>query len=164
MVNEKNFGKEQIKVTIDRLLSSVPVSLFGDPVDGTTAYTVCIYDQHDVAAAVLRVNRPREQCGTSPCWKSLRRAGYKYTDKLLAADGIVQILLKSGAAGTGKVVAKGKRNLAKGLTALPIGVAAKLTSSRHATVQVLVSDAGCFGGTVNRVTEADGIVFKGDAP
>jgi hypothetical protein len=164
VVNERKFGKEQIKVVIDRLLSNVPVSSFGDPVAGRTAYTICLYDQLGGGVASLRVNRPQDRCGTRPCWKTLRGVGFKYTDQLLAADGVLQAVLKTGPVGTGKVVAKGKRNLAKGLTALPIGVAGRLTSNRQATVQIVVSDAGCFTGTVNRVTEADGTVFKGVTP
>ncbi len=164
MVNEKTFGKEQINVKVDKLLPALPLTFFGDPIAGNTAYAVCLYDKSNTLVGTLRVNRPHDQCGTAPCWKLAGSTGIKYTDKLLAADGVLQLVFKSGQAGTGRVVGKARRNLPKGLVAMPVGIAAKLTSDRHATVQLLSSNAGCVTGTVDRVSEASGILFKGTTP
>lgn len=164
LVNEKSFGREQIKVKVDKLLPSIPLAFFGDPVNGTTGYAVCLYNETNALVATLRVNRPHDQCGTQPCWKPVGTTGFKYGDKLLASDGMLQLLFKSGPAGTGKIVGKAKRNLAKGLTALPIGVAAKLTGNRHAMVQLMSSNAGCITGTVMSVREASDLSFKGSTP
>ena len=112
----------------------------------------------------LRVNRPQQTCGTRPCWKIAGGTSYKYADKLLAADGMLTLQVKSGAAGTGKFTAKGKNNLAKGQTALPTGVAAQLTGNRHATVQLMSSNAGCLTGTVDDVHDATPTLFKGTTP
>lgn len=163
-MNEKTFGKEQMKVKIDKLASTLPLTFFGDPVGGTTGYAVCIYAENNSRVATLRVNRPQQQCGTRPCWKIAGGTAYKYNDKLLTADGMLTVQLKAGPAGTGKFQAKAKRNLAKGQTAMPIGVAAQLTGNRHATVQLQSSNGGCLTGTVNTVTEADGSAFKGATP
>ena len=164
LVNEKSFGKEQITVKIDKLLPTVPLSFFGDPINGSTGYALCLFDESNTLIATLRANRPRDLCGTVPCWKLVGGIGYKYSDKVLASDGVLQFLFRSGQAGTGKIVGKAKRNLGKGLTALPIGVAAQLTGDRRATVQLMSSNAGCLTGTVTNVREASGLLFKGTTP
>lgn len=163
-VNEKTFGKEQIKVKVANLFTGVPLSFFGDPVTGTTGYAVCLYDETNTRVAAMQVNRAKQQCGTRPCWKISGGNSYKYSDRLLAADGMLALQLKSGAPGVGLFNAKGKNNLGKGMTALPIGVAAKLTGDRHATVQLMSSNAGCVTGTVNSVHDAVPSLFKGATP
>jgi hypothetical protein len=163
-VNEKRPGKEQIKVKIDRLLVDVPLGVYGDPVGGTTGYAVCLYDGANVLRAALRVNRPQAMCGTKPCWKVVGGPGFKYTDKLLASDGVLQLFTKSGLAGKAKVILKGKNDLPHGLTNLPTGVAAQLIGNSHATVQMMTSNAGCMTGAVTNVREADSLVFKGTTP
>jgi hypothetical protein len=164
LVNEKSFGKEQIKVKVDKLVPNLPLAFFGDPLAGTTGYAVCLYSATNTLVAALRVNRPHDQCGTQPCWKVVGGIGYKYGDKVLAADGVLQLLFRSGPAGTGKVIAKAKRNLAKGLTALPIGVAPNLVGNRRATVQLMTSNAGCITGTATHVSEASPALFKATSP
>ena len=163
-VNEKTFGKEQIKVKVGNLFSSIPLSFFGDPVVGTTGYAVCLYDDTNTRVASMRVDRAKQQCGTRPCWKVSGGTAYKYADRLLAADGMLTLQLKSGGAGIGSFSAKGKNNLGKGMTALPTGVAAKLTGNRHATVQLVSSNAGCVSGTVADVHDATPQLFKGTTP
>ena len=164
LVNEKAVGKEQLKVTVDKLLGNVPLTFFGDPIGGSTGYAICLYDASDRRIATLRVNRPHDQCGPRACWKIASGTAYKYGDKLLASDGVLQLQLKAGMGDKGKVVAKGKRILAKGLTALPIGVAAALAGDSHATVQLLSSNAGCVTGTVTDVSDASSTYFKGSTP
>jgi hypothetical protein len=163
-VNEKRFGKEQIKVKIDRIPVNVPLSFFGDPVGGSTGYAVCLYDESNVLRAALRVNRPGATCGTKPCWKLVGGPGYKYTDRSLVSDGVLQLFTKSGIAGKGKMIAKGKNDLPHAITNLPTGVAAQMVGDRHATVQLMSSNAGCLTGFVQTVKEADTLVFKGTTP
>jgi len=165
-VSEKTFGKEQIKVKIDKLAPDTTntVARFGDPVNGTTGYAVCLYDENDVRVATLRVNRAGQMCGTKPCWKLVGGPGYKYSDKLLSSDGMLQLNFKSGLPTKGKVQAKAKNNLPKGLTQMPTGIAAALTGDREATAQIMTSNAGCVTGTVTTVKEASGVLFKGSTP
>jgi hypothetical protein len=163
-VSEKTFGKEQIKIKIDKLVADTALSLFGDPIGGTTGYAVCLYDEGDTRIATLRVNRAQAQCGTKPCWKAIGGPGLKYSDKLLSADGVLQLSFKSGLATKGKAGAKAKNNLSKGITNMPTGVAAQLTGDREATVQIMTSNAGCLTGTVTNVRAANGVLFKGTTP
>lgn len=163
LVNEKSFGKEQVKFLVDKLSVDLPLVFFGDPVTGPTGYAVCLYDATEARIASFTVDRPQQTCDTRPCWK-LVASGYKYVDKLLSADGVLQIQLKAGLSGTGRFLAKGKRNFAKGMTALPIGVAAQLEGDRHATVQLRASNGSCVTGTVTNISDASGTLFKGKAP
>ena len=163
-MNEKRFGREQIKVKIDRIPTDIPLAFYGDPVTGTTGYAVCIYGQDDVLRVALRVNRPQDTCGSKPCWKVVGGPGYKYTDRLLASDGVLQLFTKAGLPGKPKVLLKAKNDLPHGLTALPTGIAPLLIGDRRATVQMMTSNAGCATGTITNVKAADGIVFKGTTP
>lgn len=163
-VNEKSPGKEQIKVKIDRLQAVVPIGAFGDPVGGATGYAVCLYDEKHARVATLEVNRPQDVCGTKPCWKVGGGSSYKYSDKLLAADGVLQLFLKAGELGQGKVIFKGKNKSSRGFTALPTGVAPLLMGNRSATVQVVSSDASCVTGVVTNVHDASGVLFKATNP
>jgi hypothetical protein len=164
LVNEKTFGKEKLKVQLDRIIPPVTPPQFGDPVGGTTTYAVCLYDQTDGLVATMRVARAGAQCGTSPCWKVLSGKGIKYSDKLLEADGIQQIVAKGGEAGKGKIVIKGKNDIGRGQMSLPTRVAVPLAGNRRATAQLVSTDAACFSGTATSVSTADGLVFKGTAP
>lgn len=164
-MNEKNPGKEQIQIKVDKLLPATTPAFFGDPVAGTTGYAACIYDGSDNLVATLRVDRAQDLCGTKPCWKTLGGAGgYKYTDKQLTSDGVLQVLLKAGDAGKGKVQVKGKRNAPKGQTALPTGVAPQLAGDTSATVQIHSTDAACITGDIVTVKDNSTILFKGQTP
>ena len=83
---------------------------------------------------------------------------------MLMFDRISHISIDGGEHGKGKIVAKAKRNLPKGLTAMPVGVAPKLTGHRRATAQLMVGGGDCFRGTVERVRDASGSLFKGTTP
>ena len=62
---------------------------FGDPVTGSTAYEVCVYDAADVLVTRLWVDEAQGTCGNKPCWKAGKN-GFKYKDKEAAAGGVVQ--------------------------------------------------------------------------
>jgi len=163
-VNERSFGKEQIKVLVDKLGSTLPLSFFGDPIAGNTNYAICLYDAKNTLAATLAVNRPQDLCGLRTCWNIVKSSGYKYLDKELAAHGVLQIQVKSGPAGTGRFFAKAKRNLPKGLLAMPVDITPQLEGDRHATVQLRLSNGNCITGTVDNVSDADSTLFKGKTP
>jgi hypothetical protein len=158
-VSEQTAGKEKLKVSLKKLEGTVTVGQFGDPVAGTTAYNVCIYDGTNQLTGEYRVARAGDTCGTKPCWKAIPDKGYKYSDKSAASDGILKIIGFAGD-GTGKVKVVGK-NIAG---TLPLGVAAALQNQTSAVVQVVTSDAGCFGADLTLVKKADGTIFKAVGP
>jgi hypothetical protein len=161
LVNEKKPGKEKLKVSLTKLQEMVAQSQFGDPtsVNGT-AYAVCIYDAANQLQASYSVAQAGATCGDSPCWKAVSDKGYKYRDKSTAADGILTMKLIGGDAGKGKVKVVGKNTTGN----LPTGVAAQLQDQTSATVQVLSSDASCFGVELTQVKKADGTIFSASGP
>lgn len=160
LVNEKAAGKEKLKVVFTKLQSAVTPSQFGDPVNGTTAYNVCVYDAANQLRGEYTVDRAGDICGNGkPCWAAVPNKGYKYADKATAADGILKMSVSGGAALKGKVIVGGKN-----LGTLPTGVAAALAGQPSATVQVLASDGICVGMTLGTVKKADGLIFSAVGP
>lgn len=159
-VNEQITGKEKVTVSLKKLTPALTPANFGDPVSGTTDYQVCIYDGGDALVGEYTVERAGDACGDQPCWKLVPDKGYKYTDKATTSHGILKIIGFGGTAGTGKVKVVGKNNA----MTLPLGVAAALQGETSATVQVLTSDASCFGVALSEVKTADGTIFKAVGP
>ena len=77
-----------------------------------------------------------------------------------AVDGILKIKLSGGQLGKGNLQVIGK-NIA---STLPRRIAAALQSQSGATVQVLTSDAACFGTALTRVKKANGVMFSAVGP
>jgi hypothetical protein len=78
---------------------------FGDPTT-TDGYTLCVFD--DGTEVFRSTIDPGGACGSLPCWRPLGSSGYKYINRDRTPDGILKLLLKSGAAGKAKVILKGK--------------------------------------------------------
>jgi hypothetical protein len=160
LVNEKKPGKEKFKVSLTKLQSMVTQSQFGDPVAGSTSYAICIYDAANALKGEYKVERAGDTCGTAPCWSAVSDKGFKYSDPTTFADGILKMKLLGGDMGKGKVKVKGKNTSSH----LPLGVAAALQNQTSATVQVLTSDASCFGVGLTQIKKADGTVFSAAGP
>jgi hypothetical protein len=160
IVNEKKPGKEKLKVKLTKLQSVVTQSQFGNPVSGSTEYKICIYDAADQLKGSYTIARAGQMCGDGPCWSAISDKGYKYGDKSAAADGILKMKLIGGDTGKGKIKVIGKNTTGN----LPTGVAALLQNQTGATVQVLTSDASCFGVVLTQVKKADGTIFNAVRP
>jgi hypothetical protein len=160
VVNEKTAGKQTVKLSLSKLQTAIAPSEFGDPVTGTTRYQVCIYDGANELTGTYTVARAGDLCGRLSCWATMSDKGYQYTDKRTAADGILKIKLSGGDVGKGRVMLVGKNTA----STLPIGVAAALRDQPGATVQVLTSDAACFGTSFTKVKKADGRTFSAVGP
>src|SRR5262249_13631246 len=156
----KTVGKEKLTVKLKKLTTATVQGTFGNPVSGTTSYAICVYDQGATLRAQMQVNRAGQLCGTRACWSVISTKGYRYADKTASADGTSKITGKGGDPTEGQIQAKGQNNASQGQTALPTGVAAALQNNTQATVQILTSDASCFGATFTNVTTADGLQFK----
>jgi hypothetical protein len=160
LVNEKKPGKQKLKVVLKKLQPAVAPNQFGDPVGGSTAYKVCIYDAANGLSGEYTVARAGDTCGSLPCWSAVSGKGFKYKDAGTTTDGILKINALGGDAGKGKVLVLGKNKTGT----LPLGVAAALQNETSATVQVLTSDAACFGLNLTQVKKADGTLFKALGP
>jgi len=159
LVNEKTAGKEKSKLVLSKLQAAVPPRELGDPFTGTTDYEICIYDADGRLAGTYTIARAGALCGNLSCWSTMSK-GYKYTDKTASADGIVKMKLTGGDTGKGKLQLLGKNTAAT----LPTGIAASLQGQPRATVQVITSDAACFGMALPQVKKADGRTFSAVGP
>jgi hypothetical protein len=159
-VDEKTVAKAKLNVTLGKLQVPVTQGQFGDPVNGTTAYAVCVYDAANQLKGEYLLEQAGATCDDAPCWKAVSDKGYAYKDKAATADGIQQAKLSAGDAGKGKVAIKGKNSSGH----LPTGLAALLQYQTSATVQVLSSNAACFGIGLTEIKKADGLVFKASGP
>jgi hypothetical protein len=82
---------------------------FGDAVNGSATYHVCLYDASMSPQPVLDLGASAGgSCGGVPCWKAAGSKGYRYKDKAGGSDGLTLLKLKSGTAGKAKVLAKAK--------------------------------------------------------
>jgi alkylhydroperoxidase family enzyme len=159
-IQEKKPGRERLALGLKRFQADVTRATFGDPVAGTTAYRLCIYDAAQNPVADLVVDRAGADCGSKACWKQHGATGYRYADRAAGADGVTKLRLTAGDAGSGKIRLKARNKEAKQQTALPTGVAAALASSSSVTVQLVADDAACFGATLSKVKRATDTTFR----
>jgi len=157
---EKATGKERMKMQWKNIFSATTRDDFGDPATGFTSVALCIYDDLGGLVKGFAVDRTGQLCAGKRCWKAKGIKGYGYQDKDNSTDGISKIGYKSGDAGKGKANAKGKNNVAKGQTALPIGVVSQLTGNTTPTIQMITSDGLCIGATMSEVKKDDGLQYK----
>lgn len=83
---------------------------FGDPVNGLSHYTLCVYD-HTAGIPTLALGASIDAggtCGTKPCWKPLADAGWAYKNKVGNAAGIAALAFKGGPAGKPKLSLKAR--------------------------------------------------------
>jgi cysteine-rich repeat protein len=115
---------------------------FGDPTV-SAQYRFCIYAGTAQALALEATAMPGGTCAGVPCWKKISTKGYKRKDSAAATAGISLILLKGGAAGSAKIIVKGKDgNL--GLTPPTL----LLDTAADVIVQLSNSDnTNCWQGT-----------------
>jgi hypothetical protein len=78
-------------------------------VNGSTVYTVCVYDAAGgVSALVIPATvLAGGVCAGKPCWKATK-TGFVFNDKDLKFGGVAQIMLKAGDAGKASIVVKAK--------------------------------------------------------
>ena len=138
---------------------------FGNPLaPNGTAYTLCVYDDGGALAGSVIVDRAFDLCsgGSSACWRPVGKVppdpagkGYKYKDADFAAAGVAKFLLKGGAAGSSKVILKGKG------PNLPDGIPSALQTTTSVTVQLHGSNAPqCLSITLNDIRKQVGEIFK----
>lgn len=112
------------------LNGTAAITEFGDPVAGSTSYTLCVYD--DSVLVWTPGIQGNGTCGTKPCWKQSPSTGtpkqYRYNNKDTNSDGIAKMALKAGV-GKAKISIKGK----KGNLALPLPI----TQTTDVTVQLI---------------------------
>jgi Tol biopolymer transport system component len=140
---------------------------FGDPVNGSTSYKLCVYDE-TASSPVFKMGAtvaPGGMCGTKQCWKGVADKGWAYKNKGGNGDGITKAQLKGGAPGKPQV-----RVQAKG-TSLPMPAPISGTEFFDQDPAVIVqlyssSPAKCWSSTFDMLStkKNDGVQFKAVTP
>ncbi len=115
---------------------------FGNPVDGSTSYTLCVYDQNaGVSAVRMRLRLPAAgMCRGKPCWKPKGTSGLGYKDADATPDGVTSGTFKAGAAGKASIQIKA-RGPALTLPPLPF------VQQPAVTAQLQNDDGACWTTT-----------------
>ena len=145
-VDERRAGGEKLKVQWKGLDAATTRDDFGDPVDGTSRYSLCLYGDTSLAGEFF-VDRAGERCAGSSCW-NYSGNGWAYKDAAASASGIRLLQVKPGAAGKGSVKVLGQNSTAKGMSSLPTGVAAPLSAAAEVVMQLRVDDGACVSTTL----------------
>jgi len=131
---------------------------FGDPT-ASTSYRLCVYDYEAgvprlVASSGIAAGGT---CGGKPCWRATN-GGFRYKDADAAAEGIRQVVLKSGGAGRSKIQVR-----AQGTKLAPPPL--PFTQAPKTTVQLRSSAGQCWEadyGTPARRNQADQFKDRAD--
>jgi hypothetical protein len=77
-----------------------PLSAFGNPFDGSSSYTVCLYDGSSKDQPLLELGVPSEiLCANPPCWTALSERGYRFGDRSGFPAGVLGLKLMAGEEG-----------------------------------------------------------------
>lgn len=136
---------------------------FGNPFapDGTD-YRVCIYDDANVLAGVVRITRGGDLCVGKPCWSGIgglppNGKGWKYKDQALAADGVQKIIIGANGTKPAKLILKARNKF----STQPLGITAALEGSTSVTMQFVPEDGStCVSATLTEVTANLPTIFK----
>ena len=143
-----------------------PISKFGNPATGTTAYTTCIMNDARNPVAILQVSRGGQSCGRRSCWRATR-PGFSYSDRAASADGMKKMKLIAKEV-PGRSVIKGVavNNARREQDSMPVGIPDALLQSTDATVRVYQNDPPltsakiCWEVTLDQVTKQTSDLFK----
>ena len=125
---------------------------FGDPVAGSTDYTLCVYQEGPGGQTLVAESNAvaAAQCAAGPCWKQLGdRFAYLNSEKL--PDGMVRVALRAGETGKASVSAKANGP--------HLDLAGSPPFTAPVTAQVLDAHGECWSTTF---TSAD--ILKNEAP
>ncbi len=142
LLKENVPGKEILRAVLKKGPATTAADL-GDPVQGTTAYDLCVYDDADGLITSLSVHRGGQECSPGrACWKTKVGKNYIYGDRFGTSDGVSSVKLGFGAAGKSQILVKaGNRGWH---SPMPTGGAAGLVGADTARVQFHVVGGDCF--------------------
>jgi endoglucanase len=145
-VDERRGGGEKLKVLWKGIDAATTRASFGNPVNGTSRYSLCLYADTTLAGEFF-IDRAGDRCAGSSCWNYAGN-GWGYKDAGASASGIRLLKVKPGAAGKGSVKLLGQNNAGKGLSSLPTGVAGQLSTAADVVMQLRVDDGICVSTTM----------------
>jgi hypothetical protein len=114
------------------------LSDLGDPIGGTTSYSLCVYDESGGSPSlVLSAKAPEASQCSGICWRRLGSRGLSYVDATNTPDGIRRMVLRANREGRARILVKAKgENLQ--LPAFP------LAQDTRVRVQLINTDGSCW--------------------
>lgn len=162
-----NDGRNRFRWKWSKGTAALDQASFGDPLNGTTSYRLCVYDQSAGLPALKMeaVVDPGGTCLTKPCWRAVSDKGWKYTSRDGNGYGINKVLVKGGAAGRPSVQVAGKAGN------LPVPAPFSVSEYFDQDTQLIVqlhssSPASCWESSygIANTTANDGSSFKAKTP
>jgi len=143
--------------------SAVTQADFGNPVDGSSGYALCLYDETGGNRELVleMAGAAAGSCSGKPCWKAVSDKGWAYKNKKGNTDGVTKIALRGGAAGKPMLQWAGK-GTSLDLPA-PVSGSAYFAVDSALTVQLHRDDDGrCWTSTYEAasVKKNDAAQFK----
>lgn len=128
--------------------SGPPATLaeLGDPLAGTTAYALCVYDETAGVASLAAQFRvpPGGTCGSSG-WRVLGTTGYRFKDRFGLPDGVVKLQLKASDGSKPPQIKMSVKGVHAPLPGPQMSGTEYFDQDAHVTVQLQRSDGGaCF--------------------
>jgi hypothetical protein len=133
---------------------------FGNPVDNSGDYTLCLYTGLFQDLAMEAQVTFGGACGGNDCWRTIGAKGYRYTNAAGTVDGIVGVLVKGSETDKSKIIIKGRHQLLP-LPDLPIA------NTADAIVQLFNSDnTNCWESTFppTSIRKSTSTIFKAKIP
>ncbi|MFN2427237.1 MAG: hypothetical protein ABR587_12410, partial [Candidatus Binatia bacterium] len=158
-IDERRAGSEKLKVQWKGFTTATTTADFGNPVSGSSRYSLCLYGDGALAGEFL-VERAGASCGGAPCWKASGK-GFSYRDRGASADGIRQVSVKPDSAGGGSAKMRGYNKSSKGLLSLPTGTPVALMSATDVVMQLRVDDGVCVSSAIGWTSAKDATRFAG---
>lgn len=152
-IDERRAGSEKLKVQWKGFTTATTTADFGDPVSGTSRYSLCFYGDGALAGEYL-VERAGASCAGAPCWKPSGE-GWTYKDGGASADGMRMIAVKPGSAGGGSAKVMGQNKASKGLASLPTGTPAAMMAASDLVMQLRVDDGSCVSTVLGWTSAKD---------
>ena len=139
LVIKDSVNDDRDKIVWKWLKGSTAASAFGDP-SSADGFELCLWEEDTlIGSAGVAAGG---QCDGRPCWRALgpmiAPTGYKFKAKSSNADGVFQVLMKSGS-GRGKILWKGRGSK---LSLPGSASAAQYVDGAALTVQALRDDRG----------------------
>ncbi len=162
-----NSGRNRFAWKWSKGTATLTQASFGDPLNGTTSYRLCVYDQSAGLPGLKMgaVIDPGGSCPTKPCWRTVSDKGWKYTSRDGNAYGINKVGMKGGAAGKPFLQLAGKAgNLP---VPAPIAAIRYLDQDTQVIVQLHSSNpANCWESSfgIGNTKINDGSSFKAATP
>ncbi len=139
--------------------AKVLVEAFGDPVNGSGDYRVCLYDSSAADQPIMEATMPPGGiCDDRPCWDARGDRGFSYRDKQATPDGITKAKMKAAEEGKPQVQIVGQG------VELPMPA---LSLTLPVTVQYVVNEGAtseCWQTTFTEFKKNDERQFKAKGP